>query len=83
VVEAWRQQLLEPQRQAADLSQGDGKIPQDELFTPSRMFGWSSNAEEYYRSMFRAEWARLTERTARPHRGMGSRGAPEMFPSGV
>jgi erythromycin esterase-like protein len=47
------QQLLELQRQAADLSARDGKIPQDEFFFAEQNARLVKNAEEYYRSMFR------------------------------
>src|SRR3954452_7591928 len=47
------QQLLELQRQAADLSQRDGKIPEDEFFYAEQNARLVKNAEEYYRSMFR------------------------------
>jgi erythromycin esterase-like protein len=47
------QQLLELQRRAADLSQRDGKIPQDEFFHAEQNARLVKNAEEYYRSMFR------------------------------
>jgi erythromycin esterase-like protein len=47
------QQLLELQRQAADLSQRDGKIPQDEFFYAEQNARLVKNAEEYYRTMFR------------------------------
>ena len=47
------QQLLELRRQAADLSQRDGKIPQDEYFYAEQNARLVKNAEEYYRSMFR------------------------------
>jgi erythromycin esterase-like protein len=47
------QQLLELRRQAADLSQRDGKIPQDEFFYAEQNARLVKNAEEYYRSMFR------------------------------
>jgi erythromycin esterase-like protein len=47
------QQLLELQRQAADLSNRDGKIPQDEFFYAEQNARLVKNAEEYYRTMFR------------------------------
>jgi len=47
------QQLLDLQRQAADLSQRDGKIPQDEFFYAEQNARLVKNAEEYYRTMFR------------------------------
>jgi erythromycin esterase-like protein len=47
------QQLLELQRQAADLAHRDGKIPEDEFFYAEQNARLVKNAEEYYRSMFR------------------------------
>jgi erythromycin esterase-like protein len=47
------QQLLELQRQAADLSANDGKIPEDEFFYAEQNARLVKNAEEYYRTMFR------------------------------
>jgi erythromycin esterase-like protein len=47
------QQLLELQRQAAELSQRDGKIPEDEFFYAEQNARLVKNAEEYYRTMFR------------------------------
>jgi erythromycin esterase-like protein len=47
------QQLLDLQRQAGDLSQRDGKIPEDEFFYAEQNARLVKNAEEYYRIMFR------------------------------
>jgi erythromycin esterase-like protein len=47
------QQLLELQRKAADLSQRDGQIPEDEFFHAEQNARLVKNAEEYYRTMFR------------------------------
>jgi erythromycin esterase-like protein len=47
------QQLLDLQRQATDLAQRDGQIPEDELFYAEQNARLVRNAEEYYRSMFR------------------------------
>jgi erythromycin esterase-like protein len=47
------QQLLELQRQTAELSQRDGGIPEDELFYAEQNARLVKNAEEYYRTMFR------------------------------
>jgi erythromycin esterase-like protein len=46
-------QLLDLQRRAADLSQRDGRIPEDEFFYAEQNARLVKNAEEYYRSMFR------------------------------
>jgi erythromycin esterase-like protein len=46
-------QLLDLQSRAADLSQRDGRIPEDEYFYAERNARLVKNAEEYYRSMFR------------------------------
>jgi erythromycin esterase-like protein len=48
------QQLLELQRRAAELSQIDGKIPEDEFFYAEQNARLVKNAEEYYRAMFRS-----------------------------
>jgi erythromycin esterase-like protein len=47
------QQLLELQRQAADLSANDERIPEDEFFYAEQNARLVKNAEEYYRTMFR------------------------------
>jgi erythromycin esterase-like protein len=47
------QQLLELQRKAANLSQRDGRIPEDEFFYAEQNARLVKNAEEYYRTMFR------------------------------
>jgi erythromycin esterase-like protein len=47
------QQLMELQRQAAELSQRDGRIPEDEFFYAEQNARLVKNAEEYYRTMFR------------------------------
>jgi erythromycin esterase-like protein len=47
------QQLLDLQRRAAELSQRDGKIPEDEFFYAEQNARLVRNAEEYYRTMFR------------------------------
>jgi erythromycin esterase-like protein len=47
------QQLVDLQRQAADLSRRDGKIPEDEFFYVEQNARLVKNAEEYYRTMFR------------------------------
>jgi erythromycin esterase-like protein len=47
------QQLLELQRRAAELSQRDGRIPEDEYFYAEQNARLVINAEEYYRTMFR------------------------------
>jgi erythromycin esterase-like protein len=47
------QQLLELQRRGADLSKGDGRIPEDEFFFAEQNARLVKNAEEYYRTMFR------------------------------
>lgn len=47
------QQLRELQRQAAELAQRDGGIPEDELFYAEQNARLVKNAEEYYRTMFR------------------------------
>ena len=46
------QQLLDLQRRAADLSQRDGRIPEDEYFYAEQNARLVKNAEEYYRTMF-------------------------------
>jgi erythromycin esterase-like protein len=46
------QQLLELQRRAAELSQRDGRIPEDEYFYAEQNARLVKNAEEYYRTMF-------------------------------
>ncbi len=48
------QQLLELQRRAAELSQRDGKIPEDEFFYAEQNARLVKNAEEYYRAMFQS-----------------------------
>jgi erythromycin esterase-like protein len=47
------QQLLDLQRQAAELAQRDGRIPEDEVFYAEQNARLVKNAEEYYRTMFR------------------------------
>lgn len=47
------QQLLELRREAGELSQRDGKIPEDEFFYAEQNARLVKNAEEYYRTMFR------------------------------
>jgi erythromycin esterase-like protein len=47
------QQLLDLQRQAAELAQRDGRIPEDELFYAEQNARLVKNAEQYYRTMFR------------------------------
>jgi erythromycin esterase-like protein len=47
------QQLIELQRQAAELSRRDGRIPEDEFFYAEQNARLVKNAEEYYRTMFR------------------------------
>lgn len=47
------QQLRELQRRAAELSQRDGRIPEDEFFYAEQNARLVANAEEYYRTMFR------------------------------
>jgi erythromycin esterase-like protein len=47
------QQLLEMQRQAADLAKRNGRIPEDEFFFAEQNARLVQNAEEYYRTMFR------------------------------
>jgi erythromycin esterase-like protein len=47
------QQLLDLQREAAELSQRDGQIPEDEFFQAEQNARLVKNAEEYYRTMFR------------------------------
>jgi erythromycin esterase-like protein len=47
------QQLSDLQRQAADLSRRDGRIPEDEFFYAEQNARLVKNAEQYYRTMFR------------------------------
>jgi erythromycin esterase-like protein len=47
------QQLLELQREAAELAHRDGLIPEDELFHAEQNARLVKSAEEYYRTMFR------------------------------
>jgi erythromycin esterase-like protein len=47
------QQLIDLQRQAAELSRRDGRIPQDEFFYAEQNARLVKNSEEYYRTMFR------------------------------
>lgn len=47
------QQLQDLQRNAAELAQRDGQIPEDELFYAEQNARLVKNAEEYYRTMFR------------------------------
>jgi erythromycin esterase-like protein len=47
------QQLMDLQRRAAELSQRDGRIPEDEFFHAEQNARLVRNAEEYYRTMFR------------------------------
>ena len=47
------QQLVELQERALELSQRDGRIPEDELFYAEQNARLVKNAEEYYRTMFR------------------------------
>jgi len=47
------QQLIELQRRAAQLSQLDGHIPEDEFFYAEQNARLVKNAEAYYRTMFR------------------------------
>lgn len=47
------QQLIELRRQAGELAQRDGRIPEDEFFYAEQNARLVKNAEEYYRSMFR------------------------------
>jgi erythromycin esterase-like protein len=47
------QQLLDLQRRAAELSRGDGRIPEDEFFFAEQNARLVKNAEAYYRTMFR------------------------------
>ena len=47
------QQLIELQRRAAQLSQLDGRIPEDEFFYAEQNARLVKNAEAYYRTMFR------------------------------
>jgi erythromycin esterase-like protein len=47
------QQLVDLQRRAAELSQRDGRIPEDEFFYAEQNARLVKNAEEYYRTMFR------------------------------
>jgi erythromycin esterase-like protein len=46
------QQLIDLQRQAAELSSRDGRIPEDEFFYAEQNARLVANAEEYYRTMF-------------------------------
>lgn len=46
-------QLKELQRLAAEYSQQDGRVPEDEFFYAEQNARLVKNAEEYYRSMFR------------------------------
>jgi erythromycin esterase-like protein len=46
------QQLVELQRSAGELSQQDGRIPEDEIFYAEQNARLVRNAEEYYRTMF-------------------------------
>jgi erythromycin esterase-like protein len=46
------QQLVDLQRRAAELSQRDGRIPEDEFFFAEQNARLVANAEEYYRTMF-------------------------------
>jgi len=46
-------QMLELQRRAAEYSQRDGRVPEDEFFYAEQNARTVKNAEEYYRSMFR------------------------------
>src|SRR6266536_1796661 len=46
------QQLVDLQRRAAELSQRDGRIPEDEFFYAEQNARLVANAEEYYRTMF-------------------------------
>jgi erythromycin esterase-like protein len=45
------QQLVDLQRRAAELSQRDGRIPEDEFFFAEQNARLVANAEEYYRTM--------------------------------
>jgi erythromycin esterase-like protein len=47
------QQLVDLQRQAAELSRRDGRIPRDEFFYAEQNARLVKNSEEYYRTMFR------------------------------
>jgi erythromycin esterase-like protein len=47
------QQLIELQRQAAELSRRDGRMAEDEFFYVEQNARLVKNAEEYYRTMFR------------------------------
>ncbi|HEY0351590.1 MAG TPA: erythromycin esterase family protein [Gemmatimonadales bacterium] len=47
------QQLVELQRQAAELARRDGGIPRDEFFYAEQNARLVKNSEEYYRTMFR------------------------------
>ena len=47
------QQLHDLQRRAGELSQRDGRIPEDEFFFAEQNARLVRNAEEYYRTMFR------------------------------
>jgi erythromycin esterase-like protein len=46
-------QLLDLQRQAAELAQRDGRIAEDEIFYAEQNARLVKNAEQYYRTMFR------------------------------
>jgi erythromycin esterase-like protein len=47
------QQLVDLQRQAAELSRREGRIPRDEFFYAEQNARLVKNSEEYYRTMFR------------------------------
>jgi erythromycin esterase-like protein len=47
------QQLVDLQRQAAELVRRDGRVPQDEFFYAEQNARLVKNSEEYYRTMFR------------------------------
>ena len=47
------EQLMDLQRRVAELSQRDGRIPEDEFFYAEQNARLVKNAEEYYRTMFR------------------------------
>jgi erythromycin esterase-like protein len=47
------QQLVDLQRQAAELARRDGRIPKDEFFYAEQNARLVKNSEEYYRTMFR------------------------------
>ncbi|TXG87748.1 MAG: erythromycin esterase [Thermomicrobiales bacterium] len=50
-------QLVELQRRAGDLANRDGRVAQDEFFFAEQNARLASNAEAYYRSMFRGRIA--------------------------